>query len=594
MYKFHIDFKKNNLNFLILFVIAIIAYFPLIHFDTKISTGDGNIIFQRYEALRQTIVNFHQWPGINIWNGGGQPLEGTPYVFPLSIKSILTFILGVELGFKFSLLIYLFFAIYGSILLVNYLKLDAKSWIFTLSPLLLVLNIPLALHLKSGHWIFTTYFLLPLLIFYFLNQSQDYYSGLKFGVLFAFIAYDSPNYNLQFCLILFLLIFLIDLVKNKSINYRFFLFSISTILFFNTYQILQILDVSTEFRRISELNFHYSILSILKAYFIPYLDIISAFPAIPGVDSGSCVTSTHEISTYVGPLSFIVMIMGFDKRRIRWYFFLLIFFLIGIGNDNFLYPMYWIKHIPTFDSMLCFSRVRMITYLLFNICLIISINKLFSKFSKKKLWILFLLIIFERLIIILLILNNTFIDFDKVDNFYKIANQFRSTPGEFVNYSALSPFEGTKLNIGILRGGGDPNFPLMRDTPTSNDIQVFGYDENGYLGEFFQSNNSVSVAYWSPNLIRISNVKPLTPLNINLYPSSNWIINGERLFPSSVYSVNSRMVIFPSKDTVIMEYVPKARWLGIKLTCIFLIFFILVLIYYSRNNRIHNPRRQMH
>lgn len=582
------NFKGFNhiYKYFITIIIVLISYCQIFLIEGKVSIGDANIIFQRYEALRQTILNYHQWPGINIWNGAGQPLEGLAYIFPLSIKSLLTLLFGVENGFSISMLIYLALSIYGSYKLSNFFKWDMSSFIFYLSPVLLILNLPLAFHLKSGHLIFTTYLLIPLLLFYFLNRCNDYYSGLKFGILFSFACYDSPHYVLHFFALLIFFIFIFDLIRLRLISFRFLALSTTTFLFLNTYQLIQIYDVISEFRRLSDLNFHYSFITILKSYFIPYITVSNEFPGIPGIDSGSCVRSTHEISTYIGPLAFILLIIGYNNKYIMWYFLLFAFFLIGIGNDSFLYPMYWIKSIPTFDSLLCFSRARIITYLLFNICLIFSINNLFTKYSKKYASLFLATILIERFILIFLVLNNSFLDPSKVDSFYKIAENTRGNFGSFINYSALSPFEGTKLNVGILRGGGDSNLPLVRVTPNPSEIQVFGFDEKGYEGEFFQQNNVVSVTYWSPNHIQLDNVLPSVPLNINLYPSKNWLINGERINTNSIYDTSSRIQILPSSKSIDMEYKPIYRMLGLWLTLVFFLLFLFTLFFYAyKRNR---------
>jgi hypothetical protein len=86
-------FTPEKIFLLVGSVVLIVWSYPIWLTDGKAILGDCNINFQRYEALRQTVVNYGQWPGLNPWNAGGQPLEGFPCLFIFSIKSLFVIIL---------------------------------------------------------------------------------------------------------------------------------------------------------------------------------------------------------------------------------------------------------------------------------------------------------------------------------------------------------------------------------------------------------------------------------------------------------------------------------------------------------------------
>ena len=138
--------------------------FPLWLSADSAILGDENSMFQRYEAFRQTIVNYNQWPGLNPWVAGGQPLEGYPNVFAFSIKSILVLIFGTQLGIGISIILYIFIGYIGSWLLASiFWKNEVVKNIFAI---LVVFNEPLFFHLSAGHIIFYVYYLIPLILYF--------------------------------------------------------------------------------------------------------------------------------------------------------------------------------------------------------------------------------------------------------------------------------------------------------------------------------------------------------------------------------------------------------------------------------------------
>lgn len=69
------SFAKNHprLYWLSLIILLGLVYYPYILTGSKIAfvNGDFDYFLQNYEAIRKTILEYHQFPWWNPWSGGG-------------------------------------------------------------------------------------------------------------------------------------------------------------------------------------------------------------------------------------------------------------------------------------------------------------------------------------------------------------------------------------------------------------------------------------------------------------------------------------------------------------------------------------------
>lgn len=79
--------------------------------------GDSDYFFQAYEAVRKTILTYHQFPWWNPWVGGGVPLFANPQVGVFSIQTVLVLIFGTVYGLKLSVVVYMVLGFWGAVVL---------------------------------------------------------------------------------------------------------------------------------------------------------------------------------------------------------------------------------------------------------------------------------------------------------------------------------------------------------------------------------------------------------------------------------------------------------------------------------------------
>ena len=585
--------KKNEIIILAIgFIFSLVAISPLFYFSDYAILGDGNILLQRLEAMRMSIVEYSQWPGLNIWNAGGQPLDGHAGIFPVSIKSILILLFGVKIGLNVAIFTYVAMGYIGAWLLSSLLW---KNVFFkSVFSILIVINLPLLFHLSAGHIIFYVYYLIPLLLYFLSRYSLDRWSGAKAGVLFGLMFNDTPAYLLQYIsiiigiIILHIILFGMPIDRRSMIRWlALFLVICMTLI---SYHLVTIYEVTKEFPRDSNLFFGYAWSDIFKAYFYPFTDIEKVFSTPAGVSGGSCSQSTHEISAYLGIIGFALVAVSLVNGVKWWHSLILLLFIAGIGNDSVLHPMYWLQKLPSFSSHLCFSRVRIITHLFLPFAITGGLWILWNRFKMKKygriiVIVIGVMLILEKVIIGFMIVKDTHVNIESADPFYRTHYEYAGKDNRFINVNVIPPFEATQLNIGILRGGGDSNLPMNNKDADGYEGPI-GKDEEGYIAEFHQRGKSIEPDYWSPNKIVFSDLDPVTPLILNMNPSSAWHSNGVQLYPNyKIVEVNKEFSVMPNKDgRIILLYEFPGRKLGLTTTILFFIITIVVVSYFRRSD----------
>jgi hypothetical protein len=597
-------FKFNKNHYLFTFIIFSLItswFYPIWYMHDLVVLGDGNIYLQRFEAIRKTVVDFGQWPGNNPWNAGGQPIEGTHGRFVISIIGLLTILFGAKTGLGISLIIFNAIGYFGSLKLA---KLFCKDIYFKHTfAILVTTNSAVLFHFSAGHFIFLNYYLIPIVLYYFFRFEKDKWSGLKAGILVGIAFNENPTYLVQFLILILSVIGIFHFLKsNRDIRKKIIFWALTFLPVFGTiisFHLIALLYTIGEFPRVSQIIFTYPIETIFKSYFYPFVDIDKrAFSDPAGVSAGSCTRSTHENAMYIGLLSIPFIIASFCKGIKWWHVITFVLILCSIGNSNAILPMYWIQKIPTFSSWGCFNRIRMITNIFVSICIVCGMSFLYNYYKEKILnlkipfipklifikkssivIILIILIVAERLLVGNLIIRDTHKPYDEADKFYSTFKKYQNNK-DFFNVSVIPPYEATLNNIGILRGGGDSHLPMDYGEKIDGVYPgTIGFDEEGYVGEFYQNKKVIKPNYWSPNLITFSNLNPKEPLIVNMNRSKFWYANGKKLFPNDrVIEVKKKFLVFPDQaGNLILSYEYPGKKIGISLSILF--FFISFIAY---------------
>ena len=195
-----LNLGKWNKKYIYGFLTLIVFVAPLLispNIFNGIGILDWDTALQRYAAIYLTYVEFHQYPGNNIWIGGGTPLS---QIYPgYGIYAAATLIAGPSLGIYFGVFFYYVMGFVGAIKLAKLYSSRISIQVFF--ALYTVFGNALAWHLSVGHLIFANILLLPYILYFTLSIKKNY-SGAKAGVLCGICFLDGFAYTNQYILLI--------------------------------------------------------------------------------------------------------------------------------------------------------------------------------------------------------------------------------------------------------------------------------------------------------------------------------------------------------------------------------------------------------
>lgn len=555
-------------------LIVILWGSPIILAAGKTGVFDWGVAMQRFEAFRLTIFQYHQWPGLNPWVEGGQPLVSNPGLTIFSPEGFLVLLCGTFWGLRISVLAYLIVGFLGAWKLAKvFWQEEFFSFIFALYT---VANPSVAYHIAAGHLCFLNFWFMPWALYYLLRIKDDKWSGLKAGIVCGLAFVSCAMYVVQDAALIFAGLFIWFWLKSKKEDSRAFVNWI--ILFlpaFGTlvaYRLVAILYTARDFSRITNWPVHFDLGSLLQYYFYPFTGL-SVVKNIGGV-----TLTTWELCCYLGSVS--VILLGISlKKGLRWWHVTWAMLIWAMaGNDSIYYLMYWIRKLPFFSSQLCFMRIMMFIPLFLGICAVWGLNYLWPAGNKKK-FVCYLIILLAIVMVgEVMSVSHRILKSAQVpcvySNEYNVDRKFRNISR--IHGSPFSPttnfaYNSTRMNLGWLRGEGDPYIP-------GNNIRI-GLDEPGYIGEYYQGRAVVEPIYWSPNRIVFQKLKKDIPLTLNMNPSKAWYNNGAQLFPHYKIVEPHRPfeVMSDSNGRVDLRYIYPGQKIGLSLTLLFFIFTIITI-----------------
>jgi hypothetical protein len=576
IFKDNFEYSNKRL-ILFLSLIGILMWsYPIWFTPGKAAAYDWGQQMMRFEALRRTVVQYHQWPGTNPWSLGGIPLLGNPSVFIVSIRGLMALMFGTYWGLRLAIVIYLYICFWGS------WKLSGLWWrnhfIRLIFSFYVTANSAMIYHLTVGHLLFLNFYFFPLLLFYLLTNEKDKWSGLKAGLIMAIAVNDSPAYMPQYAALILGFIYICLWLKgnkqDRKALFQWVLLFVPVCLALCFYRIVTILEFAHDYSRVNDLKWHYSFMTLFTAYLVPYMKLSYISRVMAG--------GSWEICCYLGITTTVLWIRSIS-RGIRWWHIMAILVIwAAMGNDHYFHLMYWIKKLPTFSSHLAFVRIRVFSIIFFAIGALFELDHLRQKFSsrkrlQKRFLQISLLLVGEVVLVSHVVMryshpeplvnpqytpNSTFQSVRKIDHSYI--------------YKSWTSYEAMRMNLGWLDGSGYSNLPP--------ETICIDRDDPNYISEFHQGDISVEPVYWSPNRILFENLDPEVALTINLNPGNPWHCNGVKVFPDlRIVELNKKFIVSPdASGTVDLSYLYPGQKIGIKGTGVLLVLAMLPVCYVYR------------
>lgn len=552
---------------------------PYVTSGERIEWGDFGFFAQAYEAIRITILDYHQFPWWNPWVAGGVPLYANPQIGVFSLQTPLVLLFGTIIGLKISVIIYTFLG-YGAmyLLLRRYFKISIH--IAVLLSLLWIFS-TFFTHVPS-HYTFVWYLLAPFFV-YLALILKDWEGGLWLGIAFAVMALSAvhnPFFHIGIVVTIILVIRFFRSAQKKHFIYGLTTAAASFLILASHRILFAVQNVRDFPREVGDpaAAFGASLLGLVLPFSKAYDLSFVRYPRDEAAPFGF-----GEISSSIGIAATIVVILAvifiifkihkastLKTRLVAWrrhwisptivFVIALLFFVVGIGDLGPYSPYALLQHLPIVGDMRVSSR----WFLGVSFCLLLFIGLVYQRSPKRSYFRATATTLLVVGTIELFLLNagyqhNVFhkditkpteetrsLTFVQTKNFGSASELPNGTTIDNEVPHFFREYEATLFNTGVIQA----NDALIYKTPLDQ-TPLCGWEDN--CG-FIRSKNA-EVTFWSPNKVILKRTDS-GPITLNINHSSYFLINGQRDITRDVAEPYELFVINDQSEEITIEVKP--------------------------------------
>jgi len=618
-----VEIKKLNRAYFVGLLLVLLFIFPLAISPVLFNgTGiyDWEHIHQRFAAVYLTYFKFQQFPGNNIWIGGGIPLLQSYSGYGLT--GLATLLTGPVTGTYLSVLIYYVLGYVGAIKLASLFT--EQTIIKLFFALYTVFGNALAWHLTVGHVLFSNILLLPYILYYLLKYRENF-SGAKAGLFCGVAFLDNAAFTSHYFLLIvgIFIVYLAFKGREKwglaALFSAQFLAVYIALIFFRIYLILPSFGDFSVVLDSRPTGTNFGAIDFLKFSIVPYLQLDSF------ASSSHYCRGIWENANYISITAFLTIIYVAIKRSYIYLAPIAFLFIAFSNNSGLLDAHYYFKQLPTFSSLTCTARIRLLSPYAIGLALVIifsgrgvvsPINRKINRkliSSLKKMESLMLITISK--ICQVLKLKLTFISSSLLAIKNKrvlpsvsksniltllmliiLAEVYIASTAAFIqshkyerssNYKWNEDFQNYKnlpASVGTLYEATLSNIGIINSTDSHiSSLRVgVGKEEPRYIYEYTQNNIPIRPTYWSPNIIIFETKDLENCIQTNIPIGNLWSINGMDLYADKrSVEVDKLICAYPDDSgRVELKWHIRNAERGIIIN-IFLIIVAFVLLFYS-------------
>ena len=575
---------KTIFSLLIIILIILLAWSQFIIHLYYIYPQDWDFFLGQYEAIRRSILEFHQFPFWHPWHTGGTPLFAHLDIGVFSIDTLCVLVFGTVAGLKISIIIHLIIGAIGIYFLLS--RYTQHEFIKLWGSLLFILQGTIAIHLSAGHLNMISIVWLPWIIL----LSNKIKSSLPKSLLLGFLLAVIANEGIHYIAIIILIIAAITVIKEALLNLKnktfYFHLVLLILLFFSLSFYRLIISLALYFqypREISNLTFVNPIRYLIGLLYPgQYNDSFQQFP----LTTGSAEWLWHEFGCYMGIISFFMFFISLLKG-IKWYHIGAVFtVLLAIDSTSPYLPGYWLRTLPIFKSMWVITRWRFFAtfFIIIGSCVGMEMLYDYLKNKQKALkWIPYFLIFIS----ISGLTYNQFYNWTKLEK-YTTQQLFApiSHSSDTIITSNLSNPYGYVLNYPCVASGIGLMYSYENLLGYSTDYKsarIALEDKKNYKGEIFPIDKNSLDILWTPNRIFIKS-KDKGRVWVNQNPGDYWFLNQQQLYPSyKAFEIEKPFIIYlPKAGDYILETEPPHNNIFIIINVFILAAFIILLFLHEK------------
>jgi hypothetical protein len=488
-----------------------------LHFFQSAGLGTGrdmvDVFYPWADAVRLSILKYHQFPWWNPWAISGQPLVADPTsVAVLMPDTLLILAFGAVTGLKLAIVLYVFVGYEGCRFLCGHLF--GKSRFVEGVSIIPALIPALALHFNEGHIIFVIFYLVPWLVALALTWERSALRSLALGVVVGAFLLSYIHYTviMAFTLIGPLVAFRFRHLVASPAAWSKAALVVLTAVGISLFHLGLGLTIVAQFPRTE--TAHYPIVAsltdVVRTLIEPFQDRT--------MRADVAQLGWWELGSYVGVPALLLAYEGFrrDGRRL-WALYLgaLACLLLAWNNRDPLFPSYWLHFVAPWKSMLVITRWSLFASFFLLLGAVHGLVMLHRE-RPRLAAVLALVAVADLAFACHYAYRNTFYVTQppfgemvgpprtRADNHWQSWAHERQN---IVSMGAVCSLLGYGLHPPARRHEGMP----------------------GYRGDYVGS-KPVDVEYWSPSRFVLRGT-PGDTLDLNINPSSYWVMNGQRLFP---------------------------------------------------------------
>lgn len=567
--------KHRLTTVLILTALVALWYLPMLISGSRSNPDDFDYFAQVYEAIRQSILTYHQFPWMNAWVGGGVPLYANPQAGVFSIQTLLVLVFGTVYGLKVSVVLLQIASFWSMFLLVRK-GLKGSLALSISTSFIWVCNGFFVSHIPQ-HYTFTLFGLLPLLL-YLILYIRNGKNWLWLGLVVSAMILSSFHYAVIMSAVVLVPAAIVRTIMGSEKRHiaRLWIYTAGTIFLLCAHRMYYTIQYVSQFPQIPSPEVPNKVTWLIKSFLISptdsWIGLTSPFKIPANVNYG-----WYEYSVFCGYATVLAGIIcvsavvvflirrrfrlkgvAIDGRLCLGVLAFLIAYLIAMGDFAKLSPYNVMRHLPIVSDLRVASRWLLIALLAGLVSMVWFVRNHTNgllKISVTGLLVIGALEVYivgfgqDRFILTAPSTpKNTYGTFEQYDNFPHDA-KFTLSKANAIQYDASQKavaYWSTKENLGEVRG-----YEPIDDTRYSPTLRC---GINHGCGMVLTQN--ARIIEWSPNHIRLLRLSS-GPIELNMNPSSYWVDgSGIRLFPNDrVIEVQKKFLV--SENTSIIDLYVK-------------------------------------
>ncbi len=483
---------------------------------------DWDFFFQAYEAVRISIVEYHQFPWWNIWSCGGVPLFANPQVGVFSLHTAFVLCFGTVLGLKLSLAAHMALGFEGCRRLLR--RYVAPPFAIFGATVFVSCG-GLAMHMAAGHFNTTVVHYLPWLLYFALSLPRGRVYGWLFGGTMAIMALETIDYFAVFqgCIAAIAAVcVLVKAGERRAEVARRILVAAGVFFLVAGFRV----GVAARYVQQFSMSAQEPVAVLGRVLPRAFLSPIAQWQ-LPTLGGGR---PWWEYGCYMG-LPVVGLFLLSMVAGLRFWHVGAGLCLIAASNITDPWsPSYWLSMVPIFRAMRVLPRWRIPAAFFIAVGSAAGACMLWERVRRPALRAAVVGVCVAGVISMLNVSYRTTSlcllgpmapDVtrwaERAEGFYHVG------PGPDENRPFRAMFPATRLNRGVVEGY-EPLLGYERLRPNA----VRSRGEHGYFGEASVDGEQVSPTYWSPNRLVFQDLRG--PLRLNLAPGSYWHVNGRQPF----------------------------------------------------------------